>query len=143
MGWDPYTGDYGMGFFGHAYAAATYLVEDPTFGWLAYGGNLTKAADSVSVMPKDGARARLFVAPAGTWITLEAGKIATARYTPKTGTITLTLDPATTATPAARLFVETTTKGGRAYTTDAGTDTRGGRTIPLSAGQTTVTLTPH
>nr|WP_231564883.1 DUF5695 domain-containing protein [Sphingomonas sp. Ant H11] len=114
-----------------------------TFGWLAYGGNLTKAADSVSVMPKDGARARLFVAPAGTWITLEAGKIATARYTPKTGTITLTLDPATTATPAARLFVETTTKGGRAYTTDAGTDTRGGRTIPLSAGQTTVTLTPH
>ena len=143
MAWDPYTGDYGMGFFGHAYAAATYLVEDPTFGWLAYGGNLTKAADSVSVVPKDGARARLFVAPAGTWITLEAGKIASAAYAPATGRITLTLDPATATTPAARLFIETTTKTGPRYSAATETVERGARTIPLSSRTTTIVLTPR
>lgn len=143
MAWDPYTGDYGMGFFGHAYAAATYLIDDPTFGWVSYGGNLTKARDSVSVVPRDGARTRLFVAPTGTWITLEAGKIANAVYAPTTGTITLTLDPANAATPAARLFVETTTKAGRHYATTAGTEERGARTITLSAGPTIVVLTPR
>ena len=40
MRWDAYSGDYGMGFYGHAIASATYLVQDPTFGWLAFGGNL-------------------------------------------------------------------------------------------------------
>ena len=141
MGWDPYTGDYGMGFFGHAYAAATYLVNDATFGWVAYGGNLTQGGGTVTVVPKDGARARLFVAPAGAWITLEAGKIASASYAPKTGEITLTLDPATPATPAARLFVEATT-GGRPYTSDAGSDERGGRTVPLGSTATVIHLMP-
>src|SRR5205085_1525244 len=107
--------------------AATYLIEDPTFGWVSYGGNLAKARGSISVVPKDGARTRLFVAPTGTWITLEAGKIANAAYSPATGAITLTLDPANAATPAARLLVETTTRTGRHYTTTAGTEDRGAR----------------
>ena len=143
MAWDPYTGDYGMGFFGHAYAAATYLVNDATFGWLAYGGNLTQTGGKVTVAPKDSARARLFVAPAGAWITLEAGKIASASYAPKTGTITLTLDPADATTPAARLRLETTTAGGRRYAVATGTAERGAQTIALSAQPTTVVLAPR
>lgn len=143
MGWDPYTGDYGMGFFGHAYAAATYVVNDARFGWVSYGGNLTQAEGVVTVAPKDGARSRLFVAPAGVWITLEAGKIASASYTPKTGRITLTLDPADAETPGARLFIEATTAGSKVYATDAGVAERGGRTIALATTPTTVTLTPQ
>ncbi|MCX8474541.1 MAG: DUF5695 domain-containing protein [Sphingomonas sp.] len=143
MKWDPYSGDYGMGFFGHAYAAATYLVNDATFGWVGYGGNVSQARGSIRIEPKDGARARLFVAPAGAWITLEAGKIASASYAPATGRITLTLDPASTATPAARLFVETTTAGGRKLAPSTGTFERGGYTIALGAAPTSVTLTPR
>lgn len=143
MKWDPYSGDYGMGFFGHAYAAATYLVNDVTFGWVGYGGNVSQARGSIRIEPKDGARARLFVAPAGAWITLEAGKIASARYAPATGRITLTLDPASAATPVARLFVETTTADGRKLEPSTGTLERGGYTIALGAAPASVTLTPR
>jgi hypothetical protein len=94
MRWDALTGDYGMGFYGHAIAAGSYLVNDPTFGWLSFGGDLKREDGAVTITPKDGARRRLFIAPAGLWITLEAGRIASARYTPSDGAITLTLDPA-------------------------------------------------
>lgn len=142
MRWDPYTGDYGMGFFAHAYAAATYLVRDPQFGWLSYGGNMTEAGGTITVAPKDGARSRLFVAPAGLWITLEAGKIAAARYVPATGAVTLLLDARAPMTPQARIFVETTTPNGRRYRVAGGMAERGGITVPLGAGPTAVRILP-
>ncbi|WP_294138317.1 DUF5695 domain-containing protein [Sphingomonas sp.] len=141
--WDAYTGDYGMGFYGHALTAATYLVKDPTFGWLGYGGKLTQARGGVTIHPGDGARSRLFVAPAGLWVTLDAGKIASARYMPATGRITLTLDPATPATPAARLLLETTTATGRRYAPTTGTPDRGGYTIALRGAPIDLELTPR
>lgn len=143
MKWDPYSGDYGMGFFGHAYAAATYIVNDPIFGWLGYGGNVSVARGTVSIAPKDGARTRLFIAPEAVWITLQAGRIASASYTLSNRRITLTLDPATPATPNARLFVETSAEKGRRYTLSAGTQEREGRTIKLGHEPTQVTLLPH
>ena len=138
MRWDAYSGDYGMGFFGHAYAAASYLVNDPTFGWLGFGGDVRAAGGAVTIVPKDGARTRLFIAPARAWITLEAGRIARAIYRPATGRITLTLDPATAASPAARLFVETG-EGGPAYAVP-GVAERGGHTIALRAAPATIVL---
>ncbi|MEG8039659.1 DUF5695 domain-containing protein [Sphingomonas sp. LR60] len=142
MRWDAYTGDYGMGYFGHAYAAATYLVKDPTLGWLGFGGTVRKDGAAIEIVPHDGARTRLFVAPAGQWITLAAGTIAKARWLPATRRIELTLDPATATTPAAHLAVESPT-GGAAYASDKGTPERGFTTIPLSPTTTTVTLTPR
>jgi hypothetical protein len=140
MKWDPYSGDYGVGFFGHAYAAATYLVKDPTFGWLGYGGNITTAGGTVCIEPKDGARTRLFIAPAGAWIMLQAGKIKSATYTPKSREITVTLDAAIPATPNARLFVEATTEGSSRYMPSIGRFERGGYTIALGPGPTPVKL---
>ncbi|WP_156457905.1 DUF5695 domain-containing protein [Sphingomonas sp. Leaf412] len=139
--WDSYTGDYGMGFYGHALTAATYVVDDPTFGWVGFGGTLTQRAGTVSIAPRDGARTRLFVAPAGAWVTLEAGKIASASYTPASGRITLTLDPATPTTPTARILVEQTRPDGRPYAVDGGTAERGGQSVRLGAAPTTITLT--
>jgi hypothetical protein len=142
MRWDAYSGDYGMGYFGHAYAAATYLVKDATFGWLGFGGTVHEDGDAVEIVPHDGARTRLFVAPAGQWITLAAGTIAKARWLPAARRIELTLDPATATTPAAHLSVEAPA-GGAAYAIDAGKAERGFTTIALSATPTTVTLTPR
>lgn len=144
MKWDPYSGDYGMGFFGHAYTAATYLVNDPTFGWLGFGGDVAETGDAVTITPRDGARARLFVAPAGQWITLEAGKIASARYAPATGRITLTLDPALPSAPVARLFVAGTTRSARRYA-PVGTAPfeRGGFTVTLGAASSEIVLAPR
>ncbi|MBJ6122292.1 DUF5695 domain-containing protein [Sphingomonas mollis] len=142
MKWDAYSGDYGMGYFGHAYAAATYLVRHPVFGWLGFGGTATERDGAIDIVPHDGARSRLFVAPAGQWITLAAGKIASARYLPATQRIELTLDPATTSTPVARLSVEAPA-GGVAWTPDRGTVERGATTIALGAAPTTITLAPR
>ncbi len=143
MKWDVITGDYGMGFYGHAITSASYVVNDPQFGWLGFGGDLTAKAGKVHIEPKDGARRRLFVAPAGLWITLEAGRIKSADYDAKTGKVVLQLDPASATAPSARLLFETTTAGGKTYATDAGTADRGGYAIALGTGETAVTLSPR
>lgn len=106
MHWDAYSGDYGMGFYGHAYATATYVVNDPVFGWLAFGANLRNDNGTLHITPKDSARTRLFYAPNKTWITLEAGKIAGADIDTRSGAVRLHLDPRTPHTHAARVIVE-------------------------------------
>lgn len=107
MRWDAYSGDYGMGFYGHAYASATYVVNDPTFGWLTFGANLRVADDGkLYITPKDSARTRLFIAPERAWITLEAGKYDSAVYDPRSGAVTLQLAASTQHTPRARIITE-------------------------------------
>lgn len=143
MKWDAISGDYGMGFYGHAIASATYAVKDKDLGWLGFGGKVTDDAGKVHIVPQDGARRRLFIAPAGLWITLEAGRIASADYDSASGQVVLTLDPADAATSKARLLFETTTKDGKPYALGGATADRGGYAIPLSATATRVTLTPR
>ncbi|MBB4153716.1 hypothetical protein GGQ80_001622 [Sphingomonas jinjuensis] len=140
MRWDPYSGDYGMGFYGHAVAAATYLVEDPTFGWLGFGGDIDRRGRDIVIVPKDGARTRLFVAPARVWITLQAGRIAAARYQPATKRVILTLDPATKDAPVARVFAERTGDRAAALAVGGGVAERGGYTVRLGTGPTEVTI---
>ncbi|ESQ91354.1 hypothetical protein ABAC460_07240 [Asticcacaulis sp. AC460] len=141
MHWDGMNGDYGMSFFGHAVAAASYLVDHPVFGWVGFGGNVRKDGDAIVLEPKDSARSRVFIAPAGLWLTLDAGKIAAVRYVPKTGQVSLTLAGATAKTPKAWLNVATTTAGGKTYTTSAPIE-RGAYRLKLGASETTIELTP-
>lgn len=143
MKWDAISGDYGMGFYGHAISSATYVVKHKDFGWLGFGGALKTDGTNVKITPQDGARRRLFIAPAGLWITLEAGRIAGADYDSASGKVVLSLDPASATAPAARLLFETTTKEGRPYAIDGGSADRGGFAIPLGGGPTAVTLTPR
>ncbi|NKJ40582.1 DUF5695 domain-containing protein [Novosphingobium sp. SG720] len=143
MRWDAYSGDYGMGFYGHAIAAATYLVHDDRLGWLGFGGAVTPGQRSIAIVPQDGARRRLFIAPAGLWITLEAGRIARARYDLASGKVQLTLDPAGPNEPQARLVLTTTTATGRRYAADRGTAERGATALALGTGPTVLTLTPR
>jgi hypothetical protein len=144
MRWDPYSGDYGMGFFGHAYAAATYLVDHPVFGWIGFGGEVRQDSSGVTIVPRDGARSRLFIAPAGLWLTLDSGKIASARFEPRSGRVTLTLDPADRFTPAARLRIERTMDSARNYeSANKLPFVRGGYVMRLSAARANLTLFPR
>ena len=104
---------------------------------------MTLGKDGVQVRPKDGARSRMFVAPAGAWITLDAGKIANVTYTPVNGAITLTLDPAAATTPTARLRIEMTTQGAHPLAPSTGTQERDGYTIALGNAPTIVKLSPR
>ena len=53
-----YGGEADMGFGAALRTAATVVSDDPLFGLFAYGGSLTKTADGISVVPKDGLRQR-------------------------------------------------------------------------------------
>jgi hypothetical protein len=100
---DPFSGDNGPNFFGHAWNTATYLVHHPEFGWLAFGGNVTTEGPTIRVRPLDSSRQRLFVAPLGLWVTLDAGSCDSFEIDSKTGTLRLELSPATPFIPTARL----------------------------------------
>jgi len=108
---DGYSGDYGPGFFGHAVGTGTYVVNDPEFGWLAFGGNLRvaaggagAAAGTVHATPLDAARSRVYLAPLGLWLTLDAGTFEAVELSGPV--VRVTLSPATAAVPSARLRVE-------------------------------------
>ena len=75
-------------------------------GWLAFGGNLKIESDIVKVTPLDSYRARVYVATAGLWLTLEAGQFQSVEIDSKTGAVRVGLAPATDFTPTARLRVE-------------------------------------
>lgn len=140
MRWDAYSGDYGMGFYGHAYASASYVLQDPTFGWLAFGANLRQDGDGVlHITPRDSARTRMFIAPRRTWITLEAGKIDSATYDPRSGAIRIQPAPGDRYTRQWRVVVE---RDGNNLCAVGEFSERGACTFPLGATPGGFTIEP-
>ncbi len=139
---DGITGDYGPGFLAHAINTGTYLTRHPEFGWVAFGGNLTVEGETVAVKPLDSARSRVYLAPLGLWLTLDAGTFESVELSPNGVRVTLSAaDPYTTA---ARLRVERPAGVG-AEMAPAGTFTneRGAFVIPLGIASTEVVLRPQ
>ncbi|HEU5239404.1 MAG TPA: DUF5695 domain-containing protein [Pyrinomonadaceae bacterium] len=104
--WDGYSGDYGPNFFGHAFNTATYIVNHPEFGWLAFGGNVKISGQLVRVQPLDSFRQRVYIAPLGLWLTLDAGTFETIELNTRTNTVRVGLSPRTPDTPQALLHIE-------------------------------------
>jgi len=103
---DPLTGDNGPNVFGHAWNTATYIVDHPEFGWLAFGGNLTVQGSVVIVTPRDCFQSRIYVAPLGLWLTLDAGSFESVEVNSHTGIVRVELAGADPITAEARLRVE-------------------------------------
>lgn len=145
LAFDPYSGDYGSGFWGHAMNTATYVVRDPVLGWLAFGGNLQHDNGTISVTVLDSFRNRLYLAPAGLWLTLDAGKFKRVDFDPATGRVQLTLEGASDITPEAHLRIEQPVKPATAKSYQPEKDwkqVRGAYAIPLGPGETEVILRP-
>lgn len=141
---DPYSGDYGPNFFGHAFDTATYVVKHPQFGWLAFGGNLKADGDKISVSPLDSFRTRVYIAPRGLWLTLDAGKFASLELDRRTGAVRIGLAPATKFTPTAFLRIAQPAKisgVGMYRPSETLPLTREAYEIPLGKGTTWVELT--
>ncbi|HKV29250.1 MAG TPA: DUF5695 domain-containing protein [Candidatus Acidoferrales bacterium] len=140
---DPYSGDYGPNFFGHALNTATYIVDQPEFGWLAFGGNLQAASQTIRVTPLDSFRMRVYLAPLGLWLTLDAGKFDAVDMNSKTGVVRLGIASATEFTPTAYLRIEQPAKiaGVGSYKLEKPFKVeRGAYVIPLRKGTTWVQL---
>ena len=103
---DPLSGDYGPNFFGHAWNTATYVVKHPQFGWLAFGANLKIENEMVKITPLDSARTRIYLAPYGLWLTLDAGTFDAAEVDVKTGSVRIGLSASTDFAHEARLRIE-------------------------------------
>ena len=145
LAFDPYSGDYGTGFWGHAANTATYLVNDRALGWIAFGGNIEKKGGAITVIPRDSFRSRLYLAPAGLWLTLDAGRFKQAIFDPRTGSVRLTFDAADEFTPEARLRIEQPAKlpGVGTYQPVASSKLeRGAYVIPLQSAATEIVLRP-
>jgi hypothetical protein len=143
LAFDPYSGDYGSGFWGHAANTATYLVNDPALGWIAFGGNIEKKGGTITVAPLDSFRSRLYLAPIGLWLTLDAGKFERAIFDSRTGSVRLTLDAADEFTPEARLRIEQPAKlpGVGTYRPAAASKLeRGAYVVPLKSAATEIVL---
>lgn len=53
-----YDGEIDLGYGGALRMAATIVTNDPTFGWIAYGGSLINTPTSLAINPRDGVRRR-------------------------------------------------------------------------------------
>ena len=104
--WDAYSGDYGPNFFGHAINTATYVVDHPEFGWQAFGGNVIIEGEVVRIKPLDSFRRRVYVAPYGLWLTLEAGMFENVEINTENKRVRLGFADATQHTRTARLCIE-------------------------------------
>ena len=141
--WDAYTGDYGPNFFGHAFNTGTYVINHPEFGWQAYGGNVKRKGDWVSVTPLDSFQMRVYLAPRGLWLTLDAGRFAAVEINTKTGAVRLALTGATPETPQARLRIEQPAKIAGVGSYQPGAEFKQEReafVIPLKPGTTQIEL---
>jgi len=106
MKWDAYSGDYGPNFFGHAVDTATYVINHTEFGWQAFGGNVKASSDRIEIQPLDSFRKRIYLAPLGLWLTLEAGSFDRVELDAKTHAVRVGLAAATPYVSAARLRIE-------------------------------------
>jgi len=139
---DGITGDYGPGFLGHAINTGAYLVHHTDMGWLAFGGNVSTDGEIVRLRPMDSARSRVYLAPLGLWLTLDAGTFESVEITP--AGVRLTLAAANSSTPEAFLRVEQPARvEGVGAFAPAGSyrSERGASVVPLGSGTTEVLLT--
>jgi hypothetical protein len=81
-------------------------------GWLAFSGQIEQRGDTISARPTSASRSRVFLAPLGLWLILDAGQFERVDFDPESGDVTLHLDPAKPNLAAARLRIEQTAKAG-------------------------------
>ena len=60
----------------------------------------------VRVKPLDSFRMRVYLAPRGLWLTLDAGSFESVEVNPRSNQIRIALSPQTSDTPQARLHIE-------------------------------------
>ena len=133
--WDAYSGDYGPNFFGHALNTATYVIDHPDFGWQAFGGNVQTDHNWVKIQPRDSFRTRVYIAPRGLWLTLDAGTFDSVEVSLQSHAVRVHLSAAAVYTPQALLRVDQPAKivGVKTYHPV-------GQTLPRSRGAYVVRL---
>ncbi|KAF5340490.1 hypothetical protein D9758_014565 [Tetrapyrgos nigripes] len=138
--WDGYSGDYGPNLSGHTMGMGTFIVNHPDFGWQAFGGNvLSSSTTSVQVQVRDSVRRKVFIAPLGVELRLDAGAFDTVTVNPQSRSIQVSIVSQVgggAAAPNARLVIGMgSVKPSTSLSVDAGAFV-----VPFQNGAATVTL---
>jgi hypothetical protein len=138
---DDYSGDYGPNFLGVMLASATYVVEEPDLGLVAYGGNLAVNGQTVTVQPRDAVRQRVYIASMGVYIVTSSGWIeqfSFARTNAKQ--VTVRLVPGPSKATSAIVWVESPGTSTQYKVTSQAKAIRGGWQVQLANGGVEVTV---
>ncbi|KAK2060952.1 hypothetical protein LY76DRAFT_674604 [Colletotrichum caudatum] len=143
--WDPYTGDYGLGFLGLGLGQAVYIVNHESYGEVVFGGNVVASNDTtVIVEPRDAVRRRVFVADWGLKVSLSAGAIQTVTYDREGQTLKLVVSPAAVEgalqATSAIVWLTQTTLVEAEFVVQGATVSRGGYLVDLSSVQVDVVI---
>ncbi|KAF8963898.1 hypothetical protein BDZ97DRAFT_1904713 [Flammula alnicola] len=101
--WDGYSGDYGPNFSGHAMGMGTYIIDHPDFGWQVFGGNVISTSPTIQVQVRDSVRRRIYIAPLGSLLTLDAGAFSMVELDPRSNSVALTVSATADGTSDAAL----------------------------------------
>jgi hypothetical protein len=140
---DGISGDYGTGFLGYAINSSTYLINSEEFGWLAFGGNASVNGKWVTVDLTTAARSRFYLAPAGLWLTLDAGKFSAISYNTSTGAVKLVIEKGEKWSPEALLRISSPSREEAPVRYDTGilkSNDRGAYIIGVSRKPAVITL---
>lgn len=149
LAWEVYSGDYGPAFLGMVLGSATYVVEDKTYGLMAFGGSVSTNAKSkaYTVTPRDALRKRLYLDSQGMYIELDYGAIQSAEVSGNQVTLMVVQKPTSGAAAASEaiLWVERSrsdsmSASGANIAGKGLKSKRGGWAIPLGSRPVSVTL---
>lgn len=118
-----YSAEEDVGYCGALRTHATIITKDPIFGEFAYGGELTRHGDTVSVIPRDGLRARVHVVRDDQRLHMELTGVSFAPELPvtindKLSNIRMTLENSTRTAHQSRLRVSGLPEGEYKITVD-------------------------
>lgn len=130
---DYLSGDYGSGFFGYAVNSAAYLTNSEQFGWLAFGGNITREGKIIEMTLTTASKNQVFISGEKLLITLDAGTIQSVEYDANKHQVKLHLNSKSELTPNA--YLRTNKEIELPFDSE-----KGSYKIPLSRTKTTIDI---
>ena len=91
----PRTFEGGSGLWAFIQGAKSYVVNDPSFGWIGYGCRVENETNEVRVFPKDGVRKRLVIVPDKIRVTLRQGEIKSLTFDRRRPALSLQIEDTT------------------------------------------------
>jgi len=91
----PRTFEGGSGLWAFIQATKSYVLYDPSFGWIGYGCQVENETNELRVIPKDGVRKRVLIVPDKVHVSLRRGEIKSLTIDRRTSAVNLQIEDTT------------------------------------------------
>lgn len=104
-GFDPFSGEIGLGLYGYLQGAAVIVVSDETFGPSCYGGEVHDKAGTLIIYPRDGLGRRVYFLQEGIRLEIEGATITRMVFVRRNRQILLDVKPVASVSAVGTLKV--------------------------------------